>query len=70
MPNPQLGPLERRIGLPYEEALFEDDVDAEAEEYWFTEPAGGWYRYSCGTATNVVQLRVWCSRVGGAASPL
>lgn len=42
VPNPQLGPLERRIGLPYEEALFEDDVDAEAEEYWFTEPADGW----------------------------
>lgn len=36
----QLGPLERRIGLPYEEALFLDDVDPEATDYWFTEPAG------------------------------
>ncbi|PSC73436.1 Nucleic acid-OB-fold [Micractinium conductrix] len=42
IPNPQLGPLERRIGLPYEEALFTDDVDAEAQEYWFTEPKTGW----------------------------
>ena len=40
LPNPQLGALERRIGLPYEEALFANDVDAEAQEYWFTEPEG------------------------------
>lgn len=42
IPNPQLGPLERTVGLPYEEALFLDEVDAEAQEYWFTEPADGW----------------------------
>lgn len=32
--------MERAIGLPYEEALFLDDVDAEAQAYWFTEPEG------------------------------
>ncbi len=32
--------MERTIGLPYEEALFLDDVDAEAQAYWFTEPEG------------------------------
>ncbi|KAL4423075.1 hypothetical protein ABPG77_005880 [Micractinium sp. CCAP 211/92] len=42
LPNPQLGDMERTIGLPYEEALFLDDVDAEAQAYWFTEPEGGW----------------------------
>ncbi|KAL4448561.1 hypothetical protein ABPG75_005780 [Micractinium tetrahymenae] len=42
LPNPQLGDLERTIGLPYEEALFLDDVDAEAQAYWFTEPEEGW----------------------------
>lgn len=42
LPNPQLGDMERAIGLPYEEALFLDDVDAEAQAYWFTEPEGGW----------------------------
>lgn len=42
LPHPQLGALERCIGLPYEEALFADEVDAEAQEYWFTEPEGGW----------------------------
>jgi hypothetical protein len=40
LPHPQLGALERCIGLPYEEALFADEVDAEAQEYWFTEPEG------------------------------
>ncbi|PRW44854.1 PLASTID TRANSCRIPTIONALLY ACTIVE 10-like isoform B [Chlorella sorokiniana] len=35
-------PLERRIGTSYEDAVFKDEVDPEATEWWFTEPAGGW----------------------------
>jgi hypothetical protein len=33
-------PLERVVGMPYEEALFLDDIEPEAQQYWFTEPAG------------------------------
>ncbi|KAI3426172.1 hypothetical protein D9Q98_008549 [Chlorella vulgaris] len=35
-------PLERVVGMPYEEALFLDDIEPEAQQYWFTEPADGW----------------------------
>lgn len=41
VPRPEEGPLERRVSLPYEEALFLDEVDHEAMQYWFTEPKGG-----------------------------
>ena len=40
IPNPELGPLERRVGLTYEDALFSDDINVKDTEYWFTEPQG------------------------------
>jgi hypothetical protein len=40
LPSGELGALEREVGLPYEEALFADDVDPSAEQYWFSEPPG------------------------------
>ena len=40
IPNPELGPLERRVGLTYEDALFSDDISIKDTEYWFTEPEG------------------------------
>ena len=40
IPNPELGPLERRIDLTYEDALFTEDISVEDTMYWFTEPAG------------------------------
>lgn len=40
-PSRQFGiPLERRVGTSYEDAVFKDEVDPEATEWWFTEPAG------------------------------
>lgn len=46
IPNPELGPLERRVTLPFEEAFFEDadDINIEDTQYWFTEPPGD---YGC-----------------------
>ena len=40
IPNPELGPLERRVGLTYEDALFSEDINVKDTEYWFTEPEG------------------------------
>lgn len=40
IPSPELGPLERRVGLTYEDALFQDDISVEETSYWFTEPQG------------------------------
>lgn len=40
IPEPHLGPLERRVELTYEEALFAEDISIEDTQYWFTEPAG------------------------------
>lgn len=40
--RPELGPLERRVALTFEEGLFEEEIDTEAMEYWFKEPPGGW----------------------------
>ncbi len=42
VPNPHLGPLERRVSITFEEGLAMDTVDQEAMSYWFTEPAQGW----------------------------
>eukprot|EP00889_Picochlorum_renovo_P006604 jgi/Picre1/33634/NNA_001114.t1 len=42
VPNPELGPLERRVSVTFEEGLALDTVDKEAMEYWFTEPPQGW----------------------------
>jgi hypothetical protein len=41
-PHPELGPLERRVSLAFEEALEQDIVDEEAMQWWFTEPPQGW----------------------------
>jgi len=40
IPQPELGPLERRVDLTYEDALFSEDIDPVDTEYWFTEPPG------------------------------
>lgn len=40
IPDPEKGPLERRIGRTYEDALFEDHVDMNDTSYWFTTPDG------------------------------
>lgn len=42
IPEPEKGPLERRIGRTYEDALFEDHIDMNDTSYWFTTPEGGW----------------------------
>lgn len=42
VPNPELGPLERRVSVTFEEGLALDTVDTDAMNYWFTEPAQGW----------------------------
>lgn len=50
VPNPELGPLERQVSVTFEEGLAQEEVDREAMEYWFTEPAQGW-------ATEKVKLK-------------
>ncbi len=40
IPQPELGPLERRVDSTYEDALFSDDIEPADTEYWFTEPPG------------------------------
>lgn len=40
IPNPELGPLERRVSLTYLEALSDDHVRQEDIDYWFNEPEG------------------------------
>ena len=40
IPHPELGPLERRVGRTYEDALFQDDIDIDDTNYWFNEPEG------------------------------
>ncbi len=42
VPNPELGPLERRVSVTFEEGLALETVDKDAMEYWFTEPTQGW----------------------------
>jgi len=42
VPNPELGPLERRVSITFEEGLAMESIDKEAMQYWFTEPAQGW----------------------------
>ncbi len=40
IPNPELGPLERRVSLTYLDAL-QDDTFRQADiDYWFNEPEG------------------------------
>ena len=40
IPSPELGPLERRVELTFEEALFKEEIDLDDTAYWFTEPPG------------------------------
>ena len=42
VPNPELGPLERRVSITFEEGLALETIDKEAMNYWFTEPPEGW----------------------------
>jgi uncharacterized protein YrzB (UPF0473 family) len=42
VPNPELGPLERRVSVTFEEGLALDTIDKDAMQYWFTEPPQGW----------------------------
>lgn len=42
VPNPHLGPLERRVSTTFEEGLEQEEMDLEAMSYWFTEPPEGW----------------------------
>lgn len=40
VPNPELGPLERRVDKTFLEALFSDEVNLDDTNYWFEEPEG------------------------------
>lgn len=42
VPNPELGPLERRVSVTFEEGLALEEIDQQAMDYWFTKPAQGW----------------------------
>ncbi|KAH7624245.1 hypothetical protein NADE_009057 [Nannochloris sp. 'desiccata'] len=44
IPNPELGPLERRVSTTFEEGLIQEEIDTEAMKFWFTEPEEGWNR--------------------------
>lgn len=49
--RPEEGPLERRIGVSFEEALFLDEEDEayanqEHQDYWFTRPEGEFHLQS------------------------
>jgi hypothetical protein len=44
IPNPELGPLERRVSTTFEEGLVQEEIDTEAMKFWFTEPEAGWNR--------------------------
>ena len=40
IPNPELGPLEKRVQTTWVEGLLSGDISLEDSEYWFTEPPG------------------------------
>lgn len=42
IPNPELGPLEKRVSAQFEEAIFTEEISQDDAEYWFNEPEGGW----------------------------
>ncbi|CAK0743333.1 hypothetical protein CVIRNUC_001462 [Coccomyxa viridis] len=42
IPNPELGPLEKRVQTTFVEGLLSGDIKPEDSDYWFTEPEGGW----------------------------
>jgi hypothetical protein len=41
-PHPEDGPLQRSVSTTFDEGLLLDEVDLEAQAWWFTEPEGGW----------------------------
>ena len=40
IPNPELGPLEKRVQTTFVEGLLSGDIKPEDSDYWFTEPEG------------------------------
>ncbi|BDA41840.1 hypothetical protein COCOBI_02-6340 [Coccomyxa sp. Obi] len=42
IPDPEKGPLERRVQTTFVEGLLSGDVSPEETQYWFTEPKEGW----------------------------
>lgn len=42
VPDPEKGPLERRVSVQFLDALFSDEINEEDKAYWFTCPPGGW----------------------------
>lgn len=42
VPDPEKGPLERRVSVQFLDALFSDEINEEDAAYWFTCPPGGW----------------------------
>ena len=40
IPNPELGPLEKRVQTTWVDGLLSGDINLEDSEYWFTEPPG------------------------------
>ncbi len=46
IPNPELGPLEKRVSATYVDGLLSGEISLEDGEYWFTEPAGAWWHHN------------------------
>jgi len=42
VPDPEKGPLERRVSTQFLDGLFSDEINLEDEAYWFTCPPEGW----------------------------
>eukprot|EP00884_Botryococcus_braunii_P010347 jgi/Botrbrau1/19313/Bobra.0073s0049.1 len=42
VPQPEKGPLGKRVGRTFIDGLFSEEISIEDMEYWFTEPPGGW----------------------------
>lgn len=40
IPYPEKGPLAKRVGRTFIDALFSDEISLEDMQYWFTEPPG------------------------------
>lgn len=40
VPDPEKGPLEKRVGRTFIDALFSDEISLEDMQYWFTTPPG------------------------------
>ncbi len=53
--DPEKGPLEKRIGRTFIDALFADDINLNEMDYWFTEPPGA--------EPNFLTCAIMCLRV-------